>query len=75
MHVFIYKMECMFFYKKRYITVVDRDFKQKCDACNFNSDKGGVQYILTYMTKSKKHAKIPKLVLLFSKYDKFSPFF
>ena len=32
----------------------------------FNSDKGGVQFILKYMTKSKNHAKIPKLVLLFS---------
>ena len=36
---------------------------------------GGVQPILTYMTKSKNQAKIPRFLLLFSKYDKFSQFF
>ena len=35
----------------------------------------GVQHILTFMTKSKNHAKIPGFLQLFSKYDKFSPFF
>ena len=24
---------------KRFIKVVDKDFMQKCDACNFDSDK------------------------------------
>ena len=35
---------------------------------------GGVQHNLTYMTKSKNHAKMPRFLLLFSKYDKFSQF-
>ena len=31
--------ECMFLNKK-YIWIVDKYFKQKCDACHFDSDKG-----------------------------------
>ena len=36
-------MECMFLHNRNYIKIVAKYFKQKCDACNFDSDKDKVK--------------------------------
>ena len=36
-------VECMFFQKKRYIKITNKDFKQKCEAWDFNSDNDKVK--------------------------------
>ena len=35
-------MECMFWHRE-YIKIVDKSFKHKCDAYNFNTDKDKVK--------------------------------